>query len=468
MSLRRNREMQQESVWLQAWENLLRKQSSPVLEFYKEEASIQELLSAANIWTRALERKRELYRLGLRTGDILVDVSSNRELIVNMVACAMGGWIYWPVKKTETDKFKASVNNFARKTFLFSSQSVLQVEREELDLSFLRSEDVLLLSTSGTTGASRIVSFTGDSLLQQIQNINSGLGCEEESGRLIVLPFHHCFGFILDLLAGLFKRQSLHICNQSIFNPENILKIVSQNEIHHLSLVPRMVDLLATYLEKNPLRASAVKGIQIHCGGAVVSETLRQKIEPWVLELVEGYGLTEMAGGVLLRGVPNGCEVKLHPSRADSTLFELWIKGPTMGHFSLRDQFLDKDGYLNSGDLVRMNSDGEIRVIGRVGSYVKSSDGTWVDFAKIEKQLIKRFSFQRIYVDGVQGELRIVVAGSKTNEKAIREFVERYYGISLRLIEVPNDEGFDRILLSSTRKSATEAISDWEQGQKCA
>lgn len=446
----------------------MRKQGSPVLEFYREEALTQELLSAANIWTLALERKRELYRLGLRGGDVLADVSNGKELVVNLVACAMGGWIYWPLKRTEVDKFKASTSIASRKIFLFSGDSVLQVERDDLDLSFLRAEDVLLLSTSGTTGTSRVVSFTGGSLLQQIQNINNGLGCEEESGRLIVLPFHHCFGLILDLLAGLFKRQSLHICNQSIFNPENILKIVSQNDIHHLSLVPRMVDILAAYIEKNPLLTEALKRVQIHCGGAVVSETLRKKIEPWVSEFVEGFGLTEMAGGVLLRGFPNGCELKLQPSKTDPNLFELWLKGSTMGHFSRRNQSLDMDGYLNSGDLVRVNSDGAIRVVGRSGSHVKSSDGTWVDFSKIEKQLMNRFGFQRIYVDGVGGELRIVVAGPCRNQNVITEFIERHYGISFRLIEVPQNESFDKILLSSTRKSAIEAISDWEQGRKCA
>lgn len=461
--------MRQASVWLDSWENLLRKQGSPVLEFHQVESLTCELLSAANIWTLALNRKRELSRVGLRSGDILADVSSGKELIVNLVASAMGGWIYWPIKKADVEKFQAPQESITRNIFLFSGQSVQKVNRNDIDLSFLGADDVLILSTSGTSGAPRIVSYTGEILLQQIYNINMGLGCEPESGRLIVLPFHHCFGLILDLLAGLFQRQSLHICNQSMFHPEKILNIINSSQIQYLSLVPRMVDILGTYLEKNSQEGAALKNLQIHCGGALVSESLRKKIEPWVIEFVEGYGSTEMAGGVLLRGTPNGCEIKLESvENKKMELFELYLKGPTLGNFSQRDKALDSEGYFKSGDLVQVTPTGKIKVVGRVGTVIKSSDGTWVDFARIEIQLKNRFGFSRVYIDSADGQVQVVVAGSSVNENLVSDFIERYYGISVQLIDVPLDESIDKILLASSRKSVTEAVAAWYREKKCA
>jgi acyl-CoA synthetase (AMP-forming)/AMP-acid ligase II len=455
------------SVWPDALKNLLRKNGSPVIERINESDSIVELLSAANIWTLALERKKILRKLGLKPGDILCEASDSDELIVNLVACAIGGLIYWPIKKSEVNKFIPS-NEITESTspnlFLINKKITSKVTRLELNFNFITSETVLLLSTSGTTGPGRIVGHTGSSLLYQIESINKGLRCQQESGRLIVLPLHHCFGLILDFLAGLFAKQQLHIRNTGFFSPEKILKVLSENDITHLSLVPRMVDLLLLYSDKRPDAAKLLKKIQIHVGGAVITDSLKNKASNIFGEFIEGYGLTECAGGVLLNGRPNGCEILLKPfDNTKSDIFELWIKSLSLGQFNNKEEWCDSDGFFQTLDLAEVKKDGTYRVLGRSGSLIKTTQGIWTHICDIEETIKKKFSITFFHLENVEGRLNIFISQNDLNVDLLNYF-EKNYGRDCNITHLHSTEILEKILLNSQKKSTTEAINEWYRG----
>lgn len=453
--------MKENSEWYNSWERLLRKQGSPVIEF-KSDGKNSILLSAANLWTLAIERKRELYLRGMRKGDILVQESHSQDLVINIVACAIGGWIFWPIKKSDTTKFSYSKNENKLKIFMYSDDSLMPVQRDEIDLSFLTDEDVLILSTSGTSGVPRIVSYSSKSLLSQIYNINKGLDCQPGSSRLIVLPFHHCFGLILDFLAGLFAKQCIHIFNHDAFNPQKILNLIILDDIKHISLVPRMLDILVKYLDNNITYRSLVKNVQIHCGGAKISDRSKNKIESWVPELVEGYGMTEMTGGVLLRGISNGCQVKFrHIGDPEQNLYELCVKSDSMGNFANRNQYLDSEGYYVTNDVFIKGSHGDFKYVGRLGSILKSTDGTWVDLSKIKDDIEKKFGTEVMHIDLIGGQLQLTIQSMSPSINLINDYLQKYYGIRGTIINLPNDELVYRILTESSKKSASEAIFEW-------
>lgn len=450
------------SIWLDALEKVLRKKGSPVIEAIYDLNGDSTLLSAANLWVLALERKKMLHRQGMRSGDILCVASDAKDLLVNLVACAIGGWIFWPVKKADLEKFSIAEGDLAQNIFIESNRFVTRVTQPQIDWSFLTDDTVLLLSTSGTTGSSRVIGFSGGALLDQIANINAGLACLSESSRLIVLPFHHCFGLILDLLAGLFASQQLHLRNSGIFTPEKILKTIKENEIQHMSLVPRMADLLLLYVERFPEVAPLLKKIQIHSGGAVISEELTHRINLVFTDHIEGYGMTEFAGGVLLNGRPNeGCTLKLiKDPNLDQGLFELGIKSSTMGHFLGQEICIDDEGFYQTGDIVKVAKNGSIKVLGRNGSIIKTGLGTWTHSSEIEERMRINFSLEHLFVEFKDGKLRVYVSGN-LSEQLVKKFVEKYYGLPCVVFLFSLSDRLENILISSQKKSKSEAVLEW-------
>ena len=115
------------------------------------------------------------------------------------------------------------------------------------------------------------------------------------------------------------------------------------------------------------------------------------------LELFEGYGMTETmithipAPGQVRPGYVGsaieGVEVKLRDNG------ELMIKSPMnmIGYYKgpqgTREGFTE-DGFFRTGDIVQLDSDGQVKIIGRVKEQFKTSKGKYVAPAPIESKLM--------------------------------------------------------------------------------
>jgi long-chain acyl-CoA synthetase len=115
------------------------------------------------------------------------------------------------------------------------------------------------------------------------------------------------------------------------------------------------------------------------------------------LELFEGYGLTETlvthipAPGRVrpgyVGGALDGVEVKLGENG------ELMIKSPMnlLGYYKepqLTQDALTSDGFFRTGDLVHLDPDGQVKIIGRIKEQFKTSKGKYVAPAPIESELL--------------------------------------------------------------------------------
>src|SRR5581483_2221339 len=105
------------------------------------------------------------------------------------------------------------------------------------------------------------------------------------------------------------------------------------------------------------------------------------------LELAEGYGMTE----TMITHLPkpgqvrpgfvgpalDGVDTRISPTG------ELFVRSPMnmLGYYKEPEATLDAfdaDGYFRTGDLVTMDRDGQIRIIGRVKEQFKTSKGKYV------------------------------------------------------------------------------------------
>lgn len=157
------------------------------------------------------------------------------------------------------------------------------------------------------------------------------------------------------------------------------------------------IPLLRQVVKRKVLSALGLNTVRLAaCGAAPLSTDLMMWYRNLGLELAEGYGMTE----TLITHLPrpshvrpgyvgpaiDGVETKLSGNG------ELLIKSPMnmMGYYkepeATRSAF-DEDGYFHTGDLVRVEQDGQTRIMGRLKEQFKTSKGKYVAPAPIESRL---------------------------------------------------------------------------------
>lgn len=134
---------------------------------------------------------------------------------------------------------------------------------------------------------------------------------------------------------------------------------------------------------------------RIYTGGAVIDESLLQRLEARNVEMLEVYGGTEMCFVAFTRPgrrrpgyvgeVISDVDVKVAPDN------ELLVRTPGLtpgyeGDESLNQAAFDEDGYYHSGDLGQVD-DGYLRLLGRKRDVLHSSEGSYIYPAVIETRI---------------------------------------------------------------------------------
>ncbi|WP_156435023.1 class I adenylate-forming enzyme family protein [Bradyrhizobium lablabi] len=243
-----------------------------------------------------------------------------------------------------------------------------------------------LMYTSGTTGTPKGVMLSHRNLL--IAAKTSGvLRRTGPADRIYgVLPMSHIVGYSILLISTLMHGATLHVVSKA--DPAALAEAIAKDGITTLYGVP------ATY--QRLLEYKAVKGIsrldrgrlRMMCvAGAPLDLTLKGRMEEeFGIPLLNGYGITECSPGLagvrekrpaddetvgpILPGVEhrivdrNGHEVPA------GSVGELHVRGPNvmLGYYRSVEQTraaIDPDGWFNTGDLARINGEGDLYIVGR-------------------------------------------------------------------------------------------------------
>jgi long-chain acyl-CoA synthetase len=175
---------------------------------------------------------------------------------------------------------------------------------------------------------------------------------------------------------------------------QGVLGKMPQKKLDTLLSIP----ILSGIVKKKILTQLGLDSVRIAGSGAA---PLPPEVMAWYrklgLELLEGFGMTEqfavcttsMPGRVKVGYVGEAfpcCEIKL------SDTHELLTRGPAhmQGYFKepekTRETFTD-DGWLKTGDLGEIDSQGRLRIVGRAKEQFKTSKGKYVAPAPIEGKL---------------------------------------------------------------------------------
>jgi len=242
----------------------------------------------------------------------------------------------------------------------------------------------VIFATSGTTGAPKAVQVSHSNLIDNSFKVHQSIE-GFESGRVLlnVLPNFHSLGFticgVLPLCWG------LPMVVVSSFIPGRVtVEALVKARVSIMIAVPTMLPFLLGAVSKGVLSFPSLK--YILTGGGKLDPTLESRIRRDMgVICFEGYGLTECSPVVSCNpsektrklgtvGPPlPGYEVQVRD--AEGRVLKaggdgvLWVRGPsvTSGYFRAPDLTAERfhDGWLDTGDIVRLDEDGFITILDR-------------------------------------------------------------------------------------------------------
>ena len=238
----------------------------------------------------------------------------------------------------------------------------------------------VILYTTGTTGTPKGVMLSHSNLLYggKMSALMRGMG----PGDLIlgVLPMTHVFGLTSMCVGGLSAGATLWLMSR--FSAPAVIDALLEG-VTVLPAVPQIHALIMAEAAKRELDHAPVGRLRyVSSGAAPLDPEWKRKAEAFYgIALQNGYGMTETSAGVTLTtnpiGVPDvsvgrplpNVELRLGHVSADG-VGEVLTRGPhvTPGYFrnaeATRDAF-DADGFLCTGDLGRIDEDGNLHIVGR-------------------------------------------------------------------------------------------------------
>ncbi len=297
------------------------------------------------------------------------------------------------------------------------------------DITFKGDDVKLLVYTSGTTGVAKGVMLTIESITSMIYG---GLSLALLEGTcLSVLPYHHTYASVCDILGGL--KSHVTICiNESIRAVPLNLK---EYKPDYMFLVPRYLEIFYDRIMKEaektgkdkllckmiPVTNALLKaGIDVRkklyksvhaafggniktllSGGALLRPDLGDFFEAVGLPVVIGYGITECSPLVSANrnefydvrtvGLPlPGVEVKID-SPSEEGIGEIMVKGSIVMKGYYKNEEATKDAFdgewFKTGDYGRINEKGQISITGRKKNIIVLSNGKNVYPEEIENYI---------------------------------------------------------------------------------
>lgn len=375
------------------------------------------------------------------------------------------------ITDTELDKsqLKPEVINT-----LFKSKYPLGFYRDHVRyIDKPNTEIVSLNYTSGTTGFSKGVMTSGNALAG---NITFGLktGLVSQSNRVIsFLPLAHSYGCAFEFLTSTIAGCHIHFIGRIpspkilltafaeikpnvVFLVPLIVEKIYKKQIQPLLSKPRMRWVLSIPFLDQPILNQIKKRLmdafggefsQIVIGGAPLNAEVEDFFHKIKFPYTIGYGMTECAPLISFSDystfVPKSAgkildtmEVKLIQKDPSTGIGEICVRGENLmsGYFKNSEAtqaIFDDEGWLHTGDLGTVDSDGNIFIRGRNKSMILGASGQNIYPEEIEAKLNNMpFVMESLVIES-NGKLIALVCpdyeavdAEKLNEKQLEEVME--------------------------------------------
>ena len=284
--------------------------------------------------------------------------------------------------------------------------------------------------TSGTTGFSKGVMLTGDSLMANARFFIDNLDIPPGQTVVSFLPLAHAFGCAFEFIAPVVAGNHITFI-EKMPTPKVLMKAFAEVKPRIILSVPLIIEKIyrnrirpkleggtMKLLLKTPLIANVVRKKirdqvsevfggnfqEIVVGGAALNVEVEQFFRGIGFPLACGYGMTECAPlisyTVVADDPPPGSVGKIIPyleCRIDETdpehgIGEILVRGLNVMQGYYKDEestrsAIDEDGWLHTGDLGRMDDEGYLYLTGRSKNMILTPSGQNIYPEEIESRL---------------------------------------------------------------------------------
>jgi fatty-acyl-CoA synthase len=264
------------------------------------------------------------------------------------------------------------------------SEAAYQARQASLD-----QHDVINMQyTSGTTGFPKGVMLTHHNVINNGYFIGECMKFTERERLCIPVPFFHCFGSVLAIMACVSHGATM--VPLEYFRPEQVLQTIEQERCTAVHGVPTMFIAQLDHPNFHRYDLSSLR-TGIMAGSVCPIDIMKRAVRDMhVTEITSVYGLTEASPGITQtrtedsielrvstvgRPLP-GAEVKIVDIETGATLppgkqGELCARGYMVmkGYYKMPEEtakVITPDGWLHTGDLAVMDSNGYFKITGRI------------------------------------------------------------------------------------------------------
>ena len=267
-------------------------------------------------------------------------------------------------------------------------------------------EGRLIFFTSGTTGSSKAVVLTSESLLCSSFSGQSMLPCGPGDIILSLLPFSHVFGFVCTMLWGLTYGATIALGRGTRY-------LLSDCEFFKPTILPVVPSLLKMLMQQHALPAS-LKVVLV--GAAPLDAVSVKALQNVGTKVYLGYGLTETSSGIAITQDQKdpfalypcpGADIRIEPDGEISVATPCMMQGyldfsETVREDAESDEAENNDnsayvlghpiipvegGRLYTGDLGSLDTRGALCLTGRKKDMLVLPDGTKIFCPEYEEEL---------------------------------------------------------------------------------
>ena len=246
-----------------------------------------------------------------------------------------------------------------------------------------------VLFTGGTTGKSKGVLLSHRAVLRGIISGCYGYPGIYAQRYLLVLPLTHVFGLIRNCLNVLYTGSAVRICR----NNKDMFREMASFKPTFLIFVPALAEMALNLSRQLKAGAALFGGAlrYIVCGASAVAPHLIKEYNELGITLLAGYGLTESAnlvsGNAESLRKPDSVGLPYPGQTLRIVDGELWLKGENMltGYLDEEaNKLAFEDGWFKTGDLVRVDEEGFLYIVGRIKEVIVLDSGEKVSPAEVE------------------------------------------------------------------------------------
>jgi long-chain acyl-CoA synthetase len=355
---------------------------------------------------------------------------------------------------------KLSASGIDIKVWTFDEVFEMPSEIEEAKRNALLPAKILsnsvasLIFTSGTTGTPKAVMLSHKNFTNMISMLSSVLDMDITDGVLSVLPMHHTFEFSAGFLTPFSNGTQITYLDE--LSSEELTRAIEHGHVTGMVGVPALWEMLhrriktrlrergdwiadladnviefnAWLRDNTPFNLGPIVFFPIHqgmggkmryliSGGSALSEKVQKDLHGLGFTVLEGYGLTESSpvltvarpGNKLLRGSVGkplpGVEVKIDNPDVNG-VGEVLARGQNvmLGYYNNEEatEAVLQDRWLRTGDLGRLDEDGNLFIVGRSKDVIIDSNGKNIYPDEIEDLYGKSGYIKELSVVGLPDE----------------------------------------------------------------